>query len=48
MENFAEKLGKLLGRLIAVLVSRGVISERDRLYIMDEMDYDEWTGDDDE
>lgn len=46
--EFAKKLGEIIGRIIAVLVSRGLISERDRLYIMGDMNYEEWLGDDDE
>ena len=41
MENFAEKLGELIGRLIVVLVVNNIISERDKLFIMGDMNYDE-------
>lgn len=48
MENQNEKLGEFLGRLLRVLVSMGMISARDALFIMGEMDESEWLGDDDE
>ena len=46
--TFAEKLGEFCGRLLGVLVRKGILDDRDALYINGDMSLEEWTGDDDE
>lgn len=46
--TFAEKMGEFLGRLLTVLVKKGVLNTRDTLFINGDMNEAEWTGDDDE
>lgn len=40
MSKFATKIGSILGRLIGVLVRKGVLTEEEKDYIMEEA-YDE-------
>lgn len=46
--TFAEKLGEFCGRLLTVLVRKGILSDRDALFINGDMSESEWIGDDDE
>lgn len=46
--TFAEKLGEFCGRLLTVLVTNGIITDRDVLFINGDMNEAEWLGDEDE
>lgn len=46
--TFAEKLGEFCGRLLMVLVMKGILDDRDALFINGDMNENEWLGDDDE
>lgn len=36
--TFAEHIGAILGRLVGVLVRKGILTETDKAYIMGEID----------
>ena len=46
--TFAEKLGEFCGRLLVVLVRKGILDDRDALFINGDMNEAEWIGDEDE
>lgn len=46
--TFAEKLGEFCGRLLVVLVRKGILDDRDALFINGDMNEAEWNGDEDE
>lgn len=46
--TFGEKLGEFCGRLLAVLVRKNILTDRDALFINGDMSEAEWLGDEDE
>jgi hypothetical protein len=42
--KFASQLGGILGRLLAVMVLKGIISERDKDYICGDISENQWLG----
>lgn len=46
--TFAEKLGEFCGRLLTVLIRKGILDDRDALFINGDMNEAEWLGDEDE
>ena len=37
-----EEIAKTIGRLIGVLLARGILNDNDKAYICDEISIDEW------
>ena len=42
--KFASQLGGILGRLLAVMVLKGLITEQDKDYICGDISENEWLG----